>query len=137
MAQYFAIHPQNPQPRLLAKAAEIDAVRAQLALARGYDHNYVLDGSGGGRLALAARVREPVSGRILEVETTEPGIQFYSGNYLDGVPARDGRSYHAYQGLALETQFLPDSPHHPEWPQPSCWLEAGQVYDHTICYRFR
>ena len=64
-------------------------------------------------------------------------MQLYTGNYLAGTPARDGGEYADYAGVALEPQFLPDSPHHPEWPQPSCWLEPGQKFHHWIQYQFR
>ncbi len=108
---------------------------AQLVLARGYDHNFVIDGSGGGRLTLAARVREPVSGRILEVETTEPGIQFYSGNFLDGsLVGAAGQIYRQGDGFCLETQHFPDSPNQPRFP--STLLEPGSTYATTTVYRF-
>ena len=70
------------------------------------------------------------------VYTSKPALQFYSGNHLDGVPARERGSYAAYQGLALETQFLPDSPNHPEWPQPNSWLQPGQQYLSATHYQF-
>ena len=73
----------------------------------------------------------------LELATSLPGLQLYTGNYLAGTPARDGGEYADYTGVALEPQFLPDSPHHPEWPQPSCWLEPGQKFHHWIQYQFR
>lgn len=108
---------------------------AQLVLARGYDHNYVIDGPGGGSLALAARVREPVSGRILEVETTEPGIQLYSGNFLDGsLVGMGGQIYRQGDGFCLETQHFPDSPNQPGFP--STLLEPGSTYATTTVYRF-
>lgn len=115
--------------------SRLRTANAQLVLGRGYDHNYVLDGSGGGRLALAARVREPVSGRILEVDTTEPGIQFYSGNFLDGsLVGAEGRIYRQSDGFCLETQHFPDSPNQPGFP--STLLQPGTTYATTTVYRF-
>jgi aldose 1-epimerase len=98
----------------------------QLAFGQGYDHNWVLKRHGAG-LARAARLRDPQSGRVLTISTTEPGIQFYSGNFLDGT--RYGTSGHAYRqgdGLALETQHFPDSPNKPSFP--STVLRPGSTY---------
>jgi aldose 1-epimerase len=106
----------------------------QLQIGRGYDHNWVLDRHGPG-LELAARLKDPRSGRVLEVLTDQPGIQFYSGNFLDGTLV--GTSGHAYRqgdGLALETQHYPDSPNHPNFP--STVLRPGGKYDTTTVYRF-
>jgi aldose 1-epimerase len=101
---------------------------------RGYDHNYALNGEAG-QLSLAATVYEPVSGRTMVVETTEPGIQFYSGNFLDGtLTGKRGVTYRQYWGLALETQHYPDSVNHANFP--SCILKAGQTYTSTTLYRF-
>jgi aldose 1-epimerase len=106
----------------------------QLLTARGYDHNYVLNRSGDG-LTLAAHVVEPRSGRTLTVHTTEPGVQFYSGNFLDGTLAgTSGRAYRQGDGFALETQHFPDSPNHPDFP--STVLRPGQTYRTTTVYRF-
>jgi aldose 1-epimerase len=100
----------------------------------GYDHNYVLNGAPGA-LKLAARVTEPESGRSLEVETTEPGVQFYTGNYLDGsVTGIGGHKYVQYAGFCLETQHFPDSIHHPEFP--STVLKPGEVYTQTTIHKF-
>lgn len=100
----------------------------------GYDHNFVLD-SQDGSLALCARVRDPESGRILEIYTTEPGVQFYSGNFLDGtVTGKRGRVYEKHYGFCLETQHYPDSVHHPNFP--SIILEPGETYRHTTVHRF-
>ena len=109
----------------------------QQQIAKGYDHSFVLDAPGIQAEQWAARLSSADGQLTLELATTLPALQLYTGNYLAGTPAREGGEYRDYSGVALEPQFLPDSPHHPEWPQPSCWLEAGQVYDHTICYRFR
>jgi aldose 1-epimerase len=106
----------------------------QLVIGRGYDHNWVLDRHGSG-LELAARLEDPGSGRVLEVLTEEPGIQFYSGNFLDGtLYGTSGRAYRQGDGLALETQHYPDSPNHPNFP--STVLRPGDKYDTTTVYRF-
>ena len=107
----------------------------QLTIARGYDHNFVLDRTDGGSLALAARVEEPESGRALEVYTTEPGLQLYSGNRLDGsLAGASGRPYGERHGLALETQHFPDSPNHERFP--STVLRPNDVFSSTTLYRF-
>lgn len=106
----------------------------QLVIGRGYDHNYVLDRRGPG-LRPAARVVEPRSGRELRILTEEPGIQFYSGNFLDGtLVGTGGRMYRQGDGFALETQHFPDSPNQPAFP--STVLRPGQVYETTTVYRF-
>jgi aldose 1-epimerase len=106
----------------------------QLRFGRGYDHNWVVDRDGPG-LELAARLRDPGSGRVLEVLTTEPGMQFYSGNFLDGsLVGTSGRTYRQGDGLALETQHFPDSPNHSSFP--STVLRPGERYDTTTVYRF-
>jgi len=100
----------------------------------GYDHNYVLN-SGGGSLALAATVFEPKSGRVMDVLTTEPGVQFYSGNFLDGtLTGKKGVIYRQYAALALETQHFPDSVNQPGFP--SYVLKAGQTYTSQTVLRF-
>lgn len=100
----------------------------------GYDHNFVLN-SGGGQLALAARVYEPESGRVMEIHTTEPGIQFYSGNFLDGtITGKDGKVYYQHYGFCLETQHFPDSPNHPNFP--STTLHPGETYTSTTVHKF-
>ena len=110
---------------------------AQQTIARGYDHAFLLD-SGCQHLKRPAATLVSGDGELaMHLSTTLPSLQFYSGNYLAGTPARDGGSYLAYQGLALETQFLPDSPHHPEWPQPSCWLQPGETYRHRTILSFQ
>lgn len=106
----------------------------QLVLAQGYDHNYVLATSGDGP-HLAARLTEPVSGRRLSVYTTEPGIQFYSGNFLDStLVGPSGRVYRQSDGLALETQHFPDAPNRPEFP--SIVLRPGEEYRSTTVMAF-
>jgi aldose 1-epimerase len=117
-----------------AIGARIDAASDQLELAGGYDHNFVLNGKAG-TLRLVARVREPVSGRILEVLTTEPGVQFYTGNFLDGtITGKKGTVYKRRSGFCLETQHFPDSPNQPAFP--STVLRPGQTYRTTTVYRF-
>lgn len=100
----------------------------------GYDHNYVLDRSEK-KLVLAARVEGPDSGRIMEIYTTEPGIQFYSGNFLDGtITGKNGEVYSQYYGFCLEPQHFPDSPHHPNFP--STILKPGEKYHSLSVYKF-
>jgi aldose 1-epimerase len=120
--------------RPVAIGARIDAADPQLKAGGGYDHNYVLRGKMG-ELRLAARVVEPKSGRVLEVLTTEPGLQFYSGNFLDGkVVGKSGKPYVRRGAFCLEAQHFPDSPNRPEWP--SVVLRSGQTYRQTTVYRF-
>jgi len=105
-----------------------------LKLAGGYDHNFVLDGKMG-TLHPAATVVDPESGRKLTVETTEPGIQFYSGNFLDGTfTGRHGVKYERNTGFCLETQHFPDSPNHPDFP--STELRPGQTFHSTTTLTF-
>ena len=99
----------------------------------GYDHNFVLN-SGGGKLALAAQLRYPKSGRTMEILTTEPGIQFYSGNFLDGSAKGLGGAYQKHYGLCLETQHFPDSVNKPHWP--TMILKPGQRYRHVTVHKF-
>ena len=109
----------------MAIGARIEADDEQLKFGRGYDHNWVLN-SGGGKLATAAILEDPASGRIMEVKTTEPGIQFYSGNFMDGKPAGAGTVFQHRTGLCLETQHFPDSPNKPNFP--STVLRPGKTY---------
>ena len=112
----------------------IEADDEQIRLGGGYDHNWVLNG-GGGELARAARVAEPTSGRVMEVRTTEPGMQFYSGNFLDGSNVgKGGAAYNHRNGFCLETQHFPDSPNQPAFP--STVLKPGETYTQTTIYRF-
>lgn len=106
----------------------------QLKLGVGYDHNYVLNGKMG-TLRQAATVFEPTSGRVMEVWTTEPGVQFYTGNHLDGsLTGPSGRPYQIRNGFCLETQHFPDSPNKPNFP--STVLKKGQRFTSTTIYRF-
>ncbi len=98
----------------------------------GYDHNYVLNGRGG--LALAAKVTEPKSGRVMEVFTTDPGVQLYTGNYLDGISGKGGANYQSRDALCLETQHFPDSPNQPGFP--STVLRPGEEYKHLTVHKF-
>lgn len=98
----------------------------------GYDHNFVLN-SQDGSLALAAKVREPKSGRVLSVYTTEPGVQFYVGNFLTGGEGKNGQKYNFRSGFCLETQHYPDSMNHPNFP--SIVLEPGEKYTQTCVYK--
>ncbi len=110
---------------------------AQIVAAKGYDHNFVLnrDGLAEGELGLAARVYEPRSGRVMEVWTTEPGLQFYAGNFLDAtLVGASGRLYRQSDGFALETQHFPDSPNKPGFP--STVLRPGERFESTTVYRF-
>ena len=112
----------------------IDAESEQISYGGGYDHNFVLNGDAG-TLRQIATVYEPTSGRTLEVETTEPGVQFYSGNFLDGSNVGKGDiPYELRTGFCLETQHFPDSPNQADFP--STILEPGEVYESTTVYRF-
>jgi len=118
-----------------AIGARINQDDEQLRFGKGYDHNWVLEGAGKGGLQLAAQVFEPTSGRVLEVATTEPGLQFYSGNFLDGKDRGKRGEFYAHRtGFCLETQHFPDSPNHPNFP--STELKPGQTYRTTTVLRF-
>ena len=110
-----------------AIGARIGESNEQLRFGRGYDHNWVIDQVRPGALTSAARLEDPVSGRAIEISTTEPGVQFYSGNFLDGsITGKGGRVYGQRTGLCLETQHFPDSPNHANFP--STILRPGQHY---------
>jgi aldose 1-epimerase len=120
--------------RPTAMGARIGADEVQLRRAGGYDHNFALNRDGGA-LAFAARVYEPATGRTLEVHTTEPGLQFYSGNFLDGsIRGKGGQRYGRRSGFCLETQHFPDSPNQPAFP--STTLRPGEEYISRTTYRF-
>ncbi|MCW5746692.1 MAG: galactose mutarotase, partial [Alphaproteobacteria bacterium] len=115
--------------------ARITEAEPQLVPARGYDHTFVLTRRDDDALALAARVREPRSGRTMDVWTTEPGVQFYTGNNLDGSAiGAEGRPYHRRHGFCLETQHFPDSPNRPGFP--STVLRPGATFRSTTLLRF-
>jgi aldose 1-epimerase len=117
-----------------AIGARINQADEQLKLARGYDHNWVLN-SRSGRLALAAEAYDPHSGRVLQVSTDQPGIQFYSGNFLDGSEhGKGGKAYTHRSGFSLETQHFPDSPNHPNFP--TTVLNPGERFRSTTIYSF-
>lgn len=119
---------------LTAVGARINQDDEQLRFGRGYDHNFVLNGEMGA-LRQAAKVFEPATGRVMEVWTTEPGLQFYSGNFLDGsITGKGGRVYNHRTGLSLETQHFPDSPNQPDFP--STVLKKGSRYHTTTIYKF-
>ena len=112
----------------------IDDEHPQIGYGIGYDHCWVLSKSGN-ELSLAATVYEPTSGRYMEVMTTEPAVQFYSGNFLDGtLTGKEGSVYQQRSGLCLETEHYPDSPNQPEFP--STELKPGETYETTTIYRF-
>ncbi len=106
----------------------------QLKYGAGYDHNWVLNKDKAGELSLAARTTDPSSGRVMETWTTEPGVQFYSANYLDGFTGKGGAVYPYRGGFCLETQHYPDSPNQPEFP--STVLRPGEKYQSTTIYKF-
>ena len=100
----------------------------------GYDHNFVLNGETG-QMKLCANVYEPVSGRVMEIRTTEPGVQFYTGNFLDGtLTGKGGKVYQKHYAFCLETQHFPDSPNKPDFP--SVVLKPGEKYDITTVHKF-
>jgi aldose 1-epimerase len=118
----------------VAIGARINQPHAQLKNGLGYDHNWVLNRTGSG-LQLAARATDPKSGRTLEIRTTEPGIQFYSGNFLDGkLTGKQGVQYKHRTGFCLETQHFPDSPNQPKFPATT--LRPGAEYRSTTVYTF-
>jgi aldose 1-epimerase len=110
-----------------------DTSDLQIKYGLGYDHNFVLNGETG-KMKLAARVKAPISGRIMEVHTTEPGVQFYSGNFLNGSEKGKGSVYGYRTGFCLETQHFPDSPNQPSFP--SAVLKPGEEYRSTTVFKF-
>jgi len=117
-----------------AIGARIDDEDEQLGYGGGYDHNWVINGQAG-ELRLAARVSDPVTGRVMEVLTTEPGVQVYTANMMPGtLPGKAGASYGARGAICLETQHYPDSPNKPEFP--STVLQPDERYETTTVYRF-
>lgn len=117
-----------------AVGARIEQDDQQLKYGRGYDHNWVLESGGSKTPTLAATVFEPGTGRVLEVWTTEPGVQFYTGNFLDGAKGKSGKVYQRRYALCLETQHFPDSPNQPTFP--STVLKPGQRYHTVTIYKF-
>jgi len=119
-----------------AIGARINQPDEQLQFAKGYDHNYVLRRAASpfARMTYAAQVYEPTSGRVLEVRTTQPGLQFYTGNFLTGQTGKGGAAYKFRSGFCMEAQHFPDSPNHPNFP--SIVLKPGETLKETIVYRF-
>jgi aldose 1-epimerase len=112
-----------------------DGKEEQLRFGRGYDHNWVLSRTAARAPRLTARVEDPVSGRVMEILSTQPGLQFYSGNFLDAtIVGKSGRLYRQGDAIVLEPQALPDTPNQPSFG--SIRLEPGQVYENHILYRF-
>ncbi len=131
------LHPVNGTPFDFRKPAAIGAHindnDQQLKLGRGYDHNFVIDSKGG--LVQAAIAHDPSSGRVMEVWTDQPGVQFYTGNFLDGtIHGKGGKVYNQRYAFCLETQHFPDSPNKPEFP--STVLKSGQKYHTVTEYKF-
>jgi aldose 1-epimerase len=119
-------------PRTIGE--RINGTHEQLKFGGGYDHNWVIN-KPMGELGLQARVYEPTTGRVLEVLSTEPGLQFYSGNFLDGkLTGKGGWVYQFRNGFCMEPQHYPDSPNKPQFP--SVVLRPGETYKNTIIYRF-
>jgi aldose 1-epimerase len=115
--------------------ARVNSDDEQIKLGGGYDHNFVLSRKSGDPISLSARVREPKTGRVMEVWTTEPGVQFYTGNFLDGsLHGKDGVSYTKRSAFCLETQHFPDSPNNAKFP--STELKPGERYHTTTIYKF-
>jgi aldose 1-epimerase len=118
-----------------AVGARIDQNDPQLQYGKGYDLNWVIDRKAGSTdLVPAAEVYEPKTGRVLEVLTTEPGVQFYSGNHMEDTQGKDGKTYHFRGALCLETQHYPDSPNHPAFPTTE--LKPGQTFHSTTVFKF-
>jgi aldose 1-epimerase len=132
------LRPVNNTPFDFTKAtaigSRIENDDEQLRIGRGYDHNFVLEKKGR-ELSLAAEVHEPSTGRSLEMWTTEPGMQLYSGNFLDGVKGKAGKIYNRRDGICLEAQHFPDAPNHRSFP--SIGLTPGESYAQTTVYRFK
>ncbi|HYP14333.1 MAG TPA: galactose-1-epimerase, partial [Bryobacteraceae bacterium] len=117
-----------------AIGARIDDASEQIKFGGGYDHNWVLNGPAG-TMKLAAEVYEPTTGRVMQVHTTEPGLQFYTGNFLDGtIKGKGGRAYGKRFAFCLETQHFPDSPNKPAFP--TTVLKPGAEYTSQTAYRF-
>jgi len=120
--------------RATAIGKRINEDYEQLVFGKGYDHNWVLASGGGKGLSIAAEAYEPKSGRMLEVLTTEPGVQFYSGNFLDGSTGKGGKAYPRRSAFCLETQHFPDSPNHPNFP--STLLKPNAIFQSHTVFRF-
>lgn len=122
------------QPRVVADGIR-DGNDQQIRYGQGYDHNFALDKGLTATPQLSARLEDPASGRVLEVLSTEPGVQFYTGNFLDGTyVGKKGHLYRMGDGIALEPQKFPDSPNKPSFVSPR--IDPGKPYRHTMIYRF-
>jgi aldose 1-epimerase len=119
--------------KLIGARLDTIATDEQMRFGNGYDHNYVLNKKEG-TLGLAAEVYEPTSGRVMEVYTTEPGLQFYSSNFLKDVKGKGGKTYQPHDAFCLEAEHFPDSPNQPKFP--SAQLRPGQTYRETTIYKF-
>ena len=119
---------------LRAVGKDIDADNEQIRIAAGYDHCYVLNKAEEGELSFAARVKEPVSGRTMEVYTTEPGMQLYTDNWADGYKGQNGATFPRRSAICLECQHFPDTPNHPYFP--SVELRPGEKYTQKTIYKF-
>ena len=118
-----------------AVGTRIEQNDPQLRVGKGYDHNFVLNSGGGAEPKFAAEVFDPVSGRVVTVSTDQPGVQFYSGNFLDGtLKGRGGKMIPHRGGLCLETQHFPDSPNRPNFP--TTLLKLGQTFRSTTTWQF-
>jgi aldose 1-epimerase len=121
------------KPKVIGR--NIDDKFDQLDYGKGYDHNWVLNKKKTGELSLAATCYEPKSGRVIEVHTTQPGVQLYTANWLDGSDkGKGGKAYLMRSALCLETQNFPDSPNKPNFP--STLLKPGETYKHACVYKF-
>lgn len=120
-------------PKTLAKDFLSDRDQQRV---KGYDHAWLLNRTCLSGEHPAAHLWSADGKVKMSVFTTAPALQLYTGNFLRGTPNRSGGEYANYQGVALESEFLPDSPNHPEWPQPSCWIKPGQVYRSQTVYQF-
>ncbi len=114
--------------------ARVDADNKQIRYGGGYDHNWVLNKEKAGEMTFAARVYEPISGRQMEIYTTEPGIQFYCGNFLGGQKGKNGKAYRYRYGMCFETQHFPDSPNQKDFP--STVLRPDKTYNTTTIFKF-
>ena len=124
----------NPTPSQEDVICQINADHEQIKNGAGYDHCYVLNKKEPGELSFAAKIVEPVSGRSMEVYTTEPGVQFYSDNWADGYKGQHGATFGKRSGLCFEAQHFPDSPNRAHFP--SVVLKPGQVYTQKTIYKF-
>ena len=113
---------------------DIDADNEQIKNGQGYDHNFVLNKKEEGELSFAARIKDPVSCRTMEVYTTEPGLQMYTGNFLAGILGQFGATFPRRSAVCFEAQKFPDTPNHPYFP--SCRLNPGETYTQKTIYKF-